>query len=150
MANNFDVCVFQGSIYNAKTRMYEVTKFIYIGFTVHIARQNVILTDIETDNPKIKIVRRTDITEHIMRGSVYTISVQDKLNIMKKVTIVPPIAESIWNNVYNSCLKQWVETMYLIHNYKKIQKAWINAFYNPSYAICKKRLLNELNSLNNV
>lgn len=144
MLSYFDVSVYNGSFYNGSTRSYETYDFIYIGFIGYDnKRQNIILTDIEAVQPSVRIVKRSDIAQHMLEGSVRCISVQHLLNLMKKVLNVPQIAQTAWNNAYNVHLQQWVESMYFEKSCKKIQKAWLNAYYNPSFVFCNTRLNKE-------
>jgi hypothetical protein len=147
MLSDFEVCVYNGSFFNMTSRVFESCDFIYIGFIgFDNKRQNIILTNIEADNPIVRIVKRSDIVQHIMSGSVGSVSVQHLLNNMKKVQSaqgVPQIARVGWEKAYNVYLEQWVEGMYYEKCCKKIQKAWLNAVYDPSYVVCKQRLTKE-------
>lgn len=144
---DFDVSVYNGSIYNSYKKEYERIDFIYIGFIgFHNTRKNVILTNID-DCPEVRIVYRSDIAQYIFAGKVYAISVQHMLNLMNKVNSIPSAALDTWNNSYNVYLEQWAENKYYNINCTKIQKAWLNAFYNPSFTVCQNRLKKEFENL---
>jgi hypothetical protein len=151
MLSYFEVCVYNGSFFNMTTHVFENCDFIYIGFIgFDNKRQNIILTNIEADDPVIRIVKRSDIAEHIMSGSVSSVSVLHLLNIMKKVQsaqCVPQIAKVAWDKAYNVYLEQWTEGVYYEKCCRKIQKAWLNAFYDPAYVVCKQRLAKEFERL---
>jgi hypothetical protein len=66
---------------------------------------------------------------------------------MRRVVKIPPSAHSAWNRAYNVHLEQWTEGMYFEKSCEKIKKAWLNAFYNPSFVICIKRLNKEFEEL---
>jgi hypothetical protein len=150
MSSNMNVNVYSGSIFNGLTRMHEECEFIYIGYIGYDnRRQNVILTCIGDGdvNPVIRLVMRSNIAQPIASGSVRKISVHRLLNLMKKVNSIPPSAQITWNNAYDMFLVQWTEDMYYENNCRKIQKAWLNALYNPAFIACKKRLQHEFELL---
>lgn len=151
MLSYFDVCVYNGSFFNMTKRVFESCDFIYIGYIgFDNKRQNIILTNIEKDCPTVRIVKRSEIAQHIMSGSVSCVSVQHLLKIMKKVQssqCVPHVAMVGWKKAYNLYLEQWVEGMYYEKCCKKIQKAWLNAVYDPAYLVCKQRLTKEFERL---
>ncbi len=147
MLADFDVCVYNGSIYNGVSRVYEDCDFIYIGYVgFDNKRQNIILTNIDA-NPVVRIVTRTEIARHIMSGSIRSVSVHHLLQLMKRVDKVPSLAQYAWGNAYDVHLQQWVEGVYFEKNCEKIKQAWLNAFYNPSFLVCKKRLYREFEEM---
>ena len=144
------VMVYSGSIFNGLTRMHQECEFIYIGYIGYDnRRQNIILTNIDDGdiNPVIRLVMRSNIVQSLASGSVREVSVYRLLSIMKKVHNVPQSAQTAWSNAYNLYLTQWTEAMYYEHSCKKIQRAWLNALYNPDFTACKKRLQHEFEQL---
>lgn len=144
------IMVYSGSIFNGLTRMNEECEFIYIGYIGYDnRRQNIILTNIGDGdvNPIIRLVMRSNIAQSIASGSIREVSVHHLLKLMKKVNNVPQSAQIAWNNAYNMYLGQWTEAMYYENNCKKIQKAWLNALYNPDFNACRNRLQHEFEQL---
>lgn len=141
--SDFDACVYTGSIYNGSSHRYESIEFIYIGYIgFDNKRQNIILTDIEKE-PACRVVKRSDIAQHIMAGSVRSVSVHHLLHLMQKVKNVPSNAKTAWDNAYSVRLEQWVEGKHFEKSCEKIRAAWLNAFYNPEFVFCIQRLRRE-------
>lgn len=119
------------------------TDFIYLGPVKAIINAHAILVNIGSISPMVVIQPRYILHRIINNDPYREISMKTAITSMKRVSSIPPQAQTVYEDALETLLLQYSEESRQLKACKKIQEAWHLSYNDPRYAICVRRLQRE-------